>query len=385
MYKGEQRTLQCGLTLTVLILGGCGHQLAPPPPPPVEVTAVTVASRDVPIVKEYVGQTESSRQVEIRARVEGYLRKTANLEGSLVHAGDFLFQIDPGPLQLIADGTRAAEQDKQSVADNARENLARLKPLFAQNAVSKKDYDDAVALEKSASAALAASQAEDARARMNLGYARITSPLSGLASRSLLSEGSYINPAMNGLLTTVSQVDPILANFSISEDEKLSLDREVEAGTLRFPAHNAFVVQMVLSDGRTLQSNGTLDFAAPSVDPQTGGFALRASFPNQAMVVRPGQFVRLRVKGLVRVGAILVPQRAVMQGQAGRFVYVVNAGGQAEVRPVAMGDWQGDQWFVLSGLKPGERVIVGGIIKVQPGAPLKVSPEPEAGKEQLPE
>ena len=374
--------LACWLLLAVGGGTGCKSQHEAAAPRPVEVTTVTVVQADAPILLEYAGQTESSRLVEIRARVDGSLQNRAYIEGTIVRAGALLFQIDPRPLQLLADSTRAAVQDKESAALNARQSLERLKPLFAQHAVSKKDYDDAIAADTSAQAALLASRAEDARARLNLGYARIESPLTGLAGRSTLAEGTYINPGTNGLLTTVAQVDPIYVNFSISEDEKLRFDREAQQGILRYPKVNGFSVAMVLSDGRTLESPGKINFAAPSVDVQTGAYAIRATFPNGDLAVRPGQFVRVRVKGLVRIGAIRVPQRAIQQGQTGKFVYVVAQDQRAEQRPVEVGDWQGDDWFVTAGLKPGDRVIVGGVVKVRPGAPVTASPEPAVGQTQ---
>ncbi|MBS1198353.1 MAG: MexE family multidrug efflux transporter periplasmic adaptor subunit [Proteobacteria bacterium] len=360
------------LLLGVLLAAACSPHGQDQAAPPVEVTTATIAPRDVPIALQYVGQTESSRLVEIRARVDGYLQKKYYSEGMLVRQNDPLFLIDPRPLKSQADSTAAALQDKENWAQNARKTQERLQPLLAENAISKKDFDDAVAAEKSAAAALAASKAEHARAGMNLSYTRITSPLTGIAGRSNLAEGTYINPATNGLLTTVAQVDPIWVNFSISENEWLRYSAEAERGTLRFPKDFQFEVEMILSDGRTLPNRGKVDFASPSVDSQTGTYAVRATFPNKDMAINPGQFVRVRLNGVIRPAALLVPQSAVMQGQTGKFVYVVSPESKAEIRPVEVGDWHGDDWFVTSGLKGNEQVIVGGVVKVQPGAPLKI-------------
>lgn len=339
---------------------------------PTEVTAVAVTPRDVPITLQYVGQTESSRLVEIRARVDGYLLKKFYNEGVVVRQGDPLFQIDPRPLQVVAESANAAVKDKENWAQNAKQTLDRLKLLVAENAVSRKDADDALAAEKSAGAALALAKADQSRAEMNLSYARITSPLTGLAGRSVLAEGSYVNPAANGLLTTVAQIDPIWVNFSISENEWQRFADESKRGTLRFPQNFDFDVEMILSDGRALPTHGKINFAAPSVDTQTGTYAIRAAFANADLGVRPGQFVRVRLNGAVRPAAILVPQRAVMQGQTGKFVYVVTKDNKAEIRPVEVGDWLGDEWFINSGLQGGEQIVVGGIVKVQPGTPLKI-------------
>ena len=365
-----------GMWLAILFVAGCGpHPGNWPAPPPVEVTTALVTPSDVPITLQYVGQTESSRQVEIRARVDGYLQKKFYTEGLVVRQGEALFQIDPMPLQVIADSAGAMLKDKENGVQNAQQTQQRLKLLLAENAVSRKDFADASAAEQSALAALAAAKAEQSRAAMNLGYARITSPLTGLAGRSNLAEGSYVSAAANGLLTSVAQIDPIWVNFSVSENEWMRLSDDAAKGTLRLPKNLDFDVELILSEGRSLPARGKINFAAPAVDTQTGTFAMRATFPNADLAVRPGQFVRLRAIGAVRPGAILVPQRAVMQGQSGKFVYVVTKDNTAEMRPVEVGEWHGDDWFISAGLKGGEQIVVGGIVKVQPGAQLKLLAE----------
>ena len=377
----------------ITLLAGCEPKAGGAAPgmamPPVEVTTVTVTPREVPVNFEYVGQTESSRLVEIRARVDGYLEKRFYVEGDVVRTGAPLFQIDARPLEAVLQSASAVVRQMESALLNARQTRERLNQLVAENAVSRKNFQDAVAAESSAAAALEVAQSDLSRAKMNLGYARIASPQTGLAGKSNQAEGSYISPAANGLLTTVAQVDPIWVNFSISEDERLRYRDEARKGTLRFPMNDNFGVEMILADGRMLPTRGKLNFASPSVDPQTGTFAMRAAFANANFEVRPGQFVRVRVTGATRPRAMLVPQRAVMQGQAGKFLFVVGKEGKAEVRPVEVGDWYGDEWFVNSGLQGGEQVVVGGIVKVYQGAALKVtaaaakppaSPPGDAGK-----
>ena len=361
------------LLVSCVWVAGCVPQKQTAKIPPLEVTTVMLKPRDVPISLQYVGQTESSRAVEIRARVEGYLEKKLYREGVVVRQGAPLFQLESRPLQLAAESAEAVLLDKESLAQNARLTQERLKLLLAENAISKKDYDDAMVADRSAAAALASSRAEQARAKLNLSYARITSPLTGLVGRANLAEGSYINPASNGLLTTVAQVDPIWVNFSVSENEWLRYEREEKQGTLRFPKRLDFDVDMILSDGKSLTSGGKLNFSSPSIDTQTGAYAVRATFPNADLGVRPGQFVRVRLHGAVRPNAILVPQRSIMQGQTGKFVYVVDKDNKAEVRPVQVGDWNGDDWFITAGLKGDEQIVVGGIVKVQPGIPLQVN------------
>jgi len=353
--------------------------MTPPTQPPVEVTATTVIAKDAPVSFEYVGQTESSRMVEIRARVDGYLQKRFYEEGALVREGAPLFQMDPRQLTATAQSARAMLQQNESRLDNARQTVARLKPLVADEAISLKDMDDAVAAEKAAAAAVESSRADLSRAEMDLGYTKLLAPLNGLAGKANVSEGSYVNPAQNGLLTTVAQLDPIFVNFSLSENEWLNYAEELKKGTLRFPTGaTGFDVQLVLSDTLTLPTRGKLNFSSQTVDPQTGSYAIRASFPNPDLLLRPGQFVRVRLLGASRPNALLVPQRAILQGQKGKFVYVIGKDDKAEMRPVEVGDWIGDQWLVSSGLQSGERVVLDGTLKVQPGALLKVSPSPEA-------
>lgn len=353
--------------------------MTPPAPPPVEVTATTVIAKDTPVSFEYVGQTESSRMVEIRARVDGYLQRQFYEEGALVREGAPLFQMDPRQLAATAQSARAMLQQNESRLDNARQTVARLKPLVADEAISLKDMDDAVAAEKSAAAAVESSRANLSRAEMDLGYTKLVAPLNGLAGKANVSEGSYVNPGQNGLLTTVAQLDPIFVNFSLSENEWLNYAEELKKGTLRFPTGAAgFDVQLILSNTLTMPTQGKLNFSSQTVDPQTGSYAIRASFPNPDLLLRPGQFVRVRLLGASRPNALLVPQRAILQGQKGKFVYVIGKEDKAEMRPVEVGDWIGDQWLVSSGLKSGERVVLDGTLKVQPGALLKVSPSPEA-------
>lgn len=364
--------LRSGL-LAATLLAACGPGQQAAAPPPVEVTVQEVSPGDVPVAFLYAGQTESSRLVEIRAQVEGYLEKKFFSEGGIVREGDPLFRIDPRPLQAVADGAAAALAEKENALAKSRRTRERLQALLAERAVSEKDVEDAVAAEQAAAAALAMSRAEHTRAAMNLSYAYIKSPLKGLVSRANIAEGSYVTPGAGGLLTTVAQVDPIWVNFSTSENEWLRFNDDILGGRLRFPENFDFDVEMVLGDGRTLSARGKINFAAPAVDARTGAYAIRASFPNPDLIVRPGQFVRVRLLGAWRPGAILVPQRAVMQGETGKFVYVVGADGRAERRPVEVGDWHDDQWFINAGLKGGERIVVGGVVKVQPGSALSVA------------
>lgn len=378
--------LRCAAAIGVLALlaAGCAKEAAPPPSGPLQVTAVTVRPQDTPVQFEFVAQTQSSREVEIRARVDGFLDKRLYTEGDMVRAGQPLFQMDRKPFEsalLTAEGQREQQRARLEVAEA---NLARVRPLAARNAVSKKELDDAIGMEKSAKAAVLAADGEVRTARLNLGYTSIVSPLKGLSSFAKKQEGSYLSVGEQGLLTTVSQVDPIWVNFSVSENQQLSYRDQIAKGRLRFPANRDFEVEVVLADGSVYPVRGHINFAEPSFSPETGTFLVRTELPNPKGLLRPGQFVRARVIGSTRPGAIRLPQRAVQQGAKGHYVWVVGNDGKAKQRVVEVGDWYGDDWFISDGLRPGERVVVDGAGRVAPGAPLKVAelvpvPPPRAG------
>lgn len=342
-------------------------------PPPVEVKVATVIARDTPVTFEYTGQTESSQTVEIRARVDGYLQKRLYKEGAIVERGAPLFQIDPKQLTAKVQGASAKLQQAEGKLLSAQQTVQRLKPLVAEEAVSQKDMDTAIAAAKEAMSEVASARADLSTTELNLGYANLASPIKGQAGKANMAEGSFVSAGQSSLLTTVSALDPIFVNFNMSENEWLSYSEDMKKGTLRMPDEGAFVVQLVLSNGRELATRGKLNFSSELVDPQTGLYDIRASFSNRNMELSPGQYVRVRLLGASRPSALLVPQRAVMQGQNGKFVYVVGAGDKAEMRPLELGEWVGNQWLVTSGLKSGERVVTDGMLKVQPGAVLKVA------------
>jgi membrane fusion protein (multidrug efflux system) len=264
----------------------------------------------------------------------------------------------------------------------ARLNLERTKPLAEQNALSQKDLDDATGQFQSTSAAVDQARAQVEQAKLNLSYTVITSPLDGITSAALQQDGTYINP-QNSQLTTVEALSPIWVNFSLSENEIQSYRDQIAKGTIRSPKDKMYDVEVILVDGSIFPHTGRITFAAPSYNSQTGTFLLRASVDNPDGILRPNQFVRVRLKGAVRPGAILVAQRAVQQGSKGHFVWVINKDSVAEQRPVVVGDWHGDDWFISEGLKTGERIAVDGVMTVRPGAPVKIkaSQSGEAAKQ----
>jgi membrane fusion protein (multidrug efflux system) len=318
--------------------------------------------------------------VEVRARVTGILLSRNFKEGDRVKKGQSLFTIDPKPFEAALARAVADLAAAQARHEQASRNAARLKPLYAEKAVSQKEHDDAVSNEAIAAADVKAAQARLTEARLNLEYTRVEAPVSGVTTRALPSEGTLIS-GPNVLLTSVVQVDPIWVNFGIPDNEQAQIQKEVAAGKLVLPKN--FEVELRLADGSAFKQAGKLDFADVRVSTQTGTREARAEVPNPDGVLRPGQFVRVILKGATRPDAVLVPQRSVLEGPQGKFVYVVNEKGQAEPRPVQAGDWSGERWLISDGLQGGERVIVDGVMKIGPGAPVRVAEKkPEAQPQQ---
>ncbi len=339
--------------------------------PPIEVTVTTVAPRDTPVSYEYVGQTQSSHQVQIRARVDGFLDKRVYSEGSMVKAGEVMFRQDPRPLQAQLDAAKGALAEQEARLQTANDNLAQVKPLAALKALSQKDLDDATGGQQAAAAAVQTARANVETARLNLSYTTITAPVSGLSSFARVQDGAYVSGA-NSLLTYVEQVDPVWVNFTLSENDLLGIRSEQQKGRLRLPPKESYEVEVVLADGSVYPRKGRITFANADYNTQTGTFLLRATLPNPEGALRPGQFVRVRVLGAVRTNAILVPQQAVLQGAKGHFVMVVDKEGKAQIRGVQVGQWYGDDWFITAGLQTGDVVVTDGVARLSPGAAVKV-------------
>jgi membrane fusion protein (multidrug efflux system) len=372
------------LLVLLVLCTACSKKETAPPPAATEVTVTTVTQRDTPVDFEFTAQTQSSREVEIRARVDGFLDRRMYTEGQMVRTGQTMFLMDPKPFQAALQTARGQLAQQQARLEVAEANLARVKPLAAENALSKKDLDDAVGNEKQARAAVIAAQGEVDTALLNLSYTIIKSPLDGLSSFARQQDGSYIAATQNGLLTYVYQLDPMWVNFSISENEALRYRDQIAAGQLRFPEGNAFSVSLLLADGSTYTAQGNIDFANPAFSTETGTFLVRAVFANPKGALRPGQFVRAKVSGAIRPNAILVPQRSVLQGAKAHFVWVVDKDAKARQRVVEVGEWHGTDWFILDGLKSGERVVVDGAIRVVANAPLKIVGAPAPASEPAP-
>lgn len=344
-----------------------------------EVSVITVEKKDVPVSVEYVAQTQSSRQVNIQARVSGFLDRRVYQEGAVVKEGQTLFIMDQKPFKVQLQQAEAALARQKAAKETARANLARVKPLAALNALSKKDLDDATGQYESYEAAVDQAQAQVEQAKLNLSYTVITSPVTGVSSYAQQADGTYIN-MQNSLLTNVAVLSPMWVNFSISENEQQDMREQMRKGLIREAPGRNYVVEIILVDGSIFPHTGRITFAESSFNAQTGTFLIRASVDNPQGILKPNQYVRVRLKGAVRPNAILVPQRAIQQSAKGHFVWVVDKEGKAEARPVVVGEWNKDEWFVFEGLRAGERIVVDGALTLGPGMPLTIkepSKQPE--------
>ena len=365
--------LASAVMLLVNVTGCRKHEAKKPETRPAEVTVVTVTPRDVPVSFEFVAQTQSSHQVSIQARVNGFLDKRVYTEGALVKAGEVLFLMDEKPFQTQVAGLTAALARQRAAMETARLNLERTRPLAAQNALSQKDLEEATGSYESSAAAVEQAKSQLETAQLNLSYCTITSPVTGITGAAMQQDGTYINP-QNSQLTTVAVLSPIWVNFSLSENELQRYRDQIARRMLIPPKNGNYEVDIIMVDGSLFPHKGRITFAAPSYNAQTGTFLLRVNVNNPSGLLRPNQYVRARLRGAVRPSAILVPQRAVQQGAKGHFVWVVDKDGKAEYRPVTVGEWQGNDWFVTEGLRAGDQVVVDGGLTLQPGALVTAKP-----------
>lgn len=360
------------LGLSVLsVLSACSNEKPQAKGPnAVDVMVMTVQPTDAPARFQFVGQTESSQQVEIRARVSGFLERRVYQEGSSVKAGQVLFEIDKKPFLAQLQAAKAELAQQQARLLVAKQNLARVKPLAQENALSQKDLDDATGQEQGAAAAVEAAKANVINAELNLGYCTITSPVSGLSSFAKLQDGTYVDP-QNSLLTYVAKLDPMRVNFSLSENEALRFKEQIAKKKLTAPKEDKWEVEVLLADGSVYPQRGRLTFSDASFTEDTGTFLVRAEVANPNGALRPGQFVRVNLLGATRPGSFVVPQRALQQGPRGEFVWTIKDG-KAEPRMVQAGEWNGQNWVIGNGLRAGEKIIVDGTVKLAPGMPVKV-------------
>lgn len=362
--------------IALTLLAGCSKGPKEAPPPAVEV--MTVIQKDVPIYREWIATLDGMVNATIRAQVQGYLIKQNYREGDLVRKGQVLFEIDPRPFQAALEQAKGQLEVQQARWTTAKVNLARIKPLAEEDAVSKKDLDDSIGVEQSARAAVIAAQAVVDKAQLDLGFTKITSPVDGIAGLAKTQIGNLVGPGGMEELTTVSTVNPIKVYFQISEQEYLQGGRDMErVGKLS--------AELILTDGSVYPQKGSFAFADRQVDIKTGTMKVAAVFPNPGNFLRPGQYGRIRVASSVRKDALLVPQRSVAEIQGRYMVAVVGADNKVDIRPVKTAERVDDLWVILEGLKPGERVVVAGIQKVRPGMLVTPEAKPETPAETKPE
>jgi membrane fusion protein, multidrug efflux system len=345
--------------LAAVLIGACRtSQAAPPKPPPTEVDVVSVAPRTLPLSYEFVGEVTPVRRVEVRARIDGVIEARPFTEGALVKAGDVLYRLE----RVRYD---AAYRSALARASNARRTLGRLEPLVARNAVAQQDVDDA-------RTELEAAEADLEEAKKDREDAVVRAEIPGRVGRTELEVGARVT-GPSDLLTTVEQLDPVYVTFRPSSQELLRWRQDPEASALIRPG-STLKVRVVLPDGTELPREGRLDYVSPSLDPATGTQEFRAEFANKDLTLVPGQFVRVRLEGFERDSALAVPRRAVQQSLGRQYVLVVGEGDTVASRDVEPGAWSGDQWIIERGLVAGERVIVDGVQKARPGAPVRPVP-----------
>lgn len=358
------------VALSVLASAACskkqdatGGQMPPP-----EVGVQTLQPATIPLQRDLVGRLSAFRSADVRARVPGVLQRRVYAEGSDVRKGEVLFLIDPAPLQAALGQAKASQATAQANYANAKSAADRARKLIGQKFISQSDYDNAIAAERSAAAALQSGRAAVDAAEINLGYATVRAPIDGRAGRQQVTEGALVGEGAATLLTTVDQIDPLYVDFSVSAEELAAARRASDGSGSRD-------VQVILPDGSAYSRPGTLDFTADVVDPSTGAVALRARLPNPEHQLLPGTFVKLRATLSEQREAYRIPQTAVQRDAQGAFVFVVDQAGKAQRKDIDASVMDGSDWIVNSGVAPGDRVIVSGVQRVmQPGQPVTAKP-----------
>ena len=376
LNKNGYEPLTWAVTLMVLtiLLGGCGSgpgQQGVPPPVP-EVATVTIQPQQVELTTELPGRTSPYLVAEIRPQVNGIIQKRLFREGSDVKAGQLLYQIDPAPFQVAYDSARASLGKAEANLPSIRLRAERHKELLVDKAVSRQDYDDAAAAMEQARAEIEYWKAAVAGAKINVGYTRVTAPISGRIGKSSVTDGALVTAYQPMSLATIQQLDPIYVDVTQSSAELLRLKRHLEAGRLSADGKNGKKVRLLLEDGTPYPLEGTLQFRDITVDSATGSFTLRIVVPNPNHLLLPGMFMRAEVQEGIAADAILIPQQGVSRNPKGEPVaLVVDEAGKVQQRMLTLNRAIGDQWLVSSGLKAGERLIVEGMLKVRPGATVK--------------
>ena len=349
---------------------------APPPAPPTEVYVATVVQRDVPTYLELVGQTSGFQDVEIRARVEGFLETMHFREGSFVRRGDLLYQIDRKPLEAILLSARSEQAAAEARLSKANNDVTRYSPLVAKQAVSQQELDDAKAAQDAARSEVEAARGAVEKASLDLGYTRVVAPISGLIGTTQVKPGNLVGRGDNTLLTTISQIDPIQFRISVTEADYLKVVKRDPSRVGQSPTAQG--IELTLADGTVYGHTGRVGPIERAVDAGTGTLGILLEFPNPDLLLRPGQYGRARVLLETRPGALLVQQRAVQELQNLYSVAVVDASDKVAFRNVTVGPHVDSLWVIESGLKPGERVVVEGLQRIREGQTVVAKPMPVA-------
>lgn len=394
VQRDKQRRAFCGhcvrraIPILVLLLAIGGGYLfwfkrqhgpsvvaAPPPQGPTAVSVIVARPETVPIRIRYLGQTEGSQVVEIRARVAGYLQERTFKEGERVEKDQKLYQIDPRPFDVELEMARARLASAEATLERARSQLRRFRDLSGRQTVSQDEVEQWQKEERVAQAEVNLQKAQIEAAELQRSYTAITSPITGVIGKALKDTGSYVDAGQNGLVAVVQQLDPIYVRFSVTEQDTLRWRREMGSRQVLAPRPEAQELELTLSDGKVYPLKARVNYVDVEVDQTTGTSIIRGEVPNPNGLLKPGQFIYAQPLGMQRVDVIRVPQRAVIQSPAGASVYVVNDKYEAERRPVTLGNWSdNDLWIVETGLKPGDQVIVDRLMMLRPGAPVTLSP-----------
>jgi membrane fusion protein (multidrug efflux system) len=365
------------------LAAGCSEPPPAAPPPPPEVLVADVIQRDVPVYLELVGQTLGSQDVEIRARVEGYLTNMSFQEGSLVRRGDLLYEIDRLPLEAIVAQAKADQATAEARLAKANNDVARYRPLVAKQAVSQRELDDAVAEQDAARSQVDAARATVDKATLDLSYTRITAPISGLIGATLVKAGNLVGRGESTLLTTISQIDPALFRVGVTEADYLKIARRnIDSGRQGGPQSG---IRLTLADGTVYPHTGKVSVVDRAVDPTTGTLGIQLLFPNPEQLLRPGQYGRARALLDHKPGALLVQQRAVQELQNLYSVAVVDSSGKVAFKNVKVGPRVESLWVIEEGLTASDKVVVEGLQRIQDGMTVTAKPAPPIPVPEKPE
>jgi membrane fusion protein (multidrug efflux system) len=354
-----------------LLFSGCKEK--PPAKPPLQVQVVAVTRQDVPIYQQWIGTLDGYPNAQIRAQVSGYLIRQDYMEGGKVGKGDLLFEIDPRPFQAALDQALGKLAQDQAQCGKTELDVKRYTPLAREQAISQEELDDAIQANLMAGAAIQSDKAAVESATLNLEFCKITSPIDGIAGTAQAQIGDLVGPG-GAVLTTVSTIDPMRVYFSISEQSYLAFCRQFTNAAERAAYRADMPLQLILSDGSTYPLPGKWFFTSRQIDVNTGTLQVAGLFPNPDYILRPGQYALVRAKTETRHGAILLPQRAVMELQSSYQVATVDAQDKARIKPVRVGEQVGNDWLIEKGLEPDEQVVAEGTQRVKEG--MVVDPQP---------